>query len=127
MSGRRTVWTLLALAAGALSFGILAGPAAAEVKPSFEPTSCEDLPDIGDVLPRLRCGVVRVPRDHAHPDGPTLALAVVVVGSGLQPALPDPIVYISGGPGCEPARPRAVAARCLPRVVGARTRAGGAT
>ena len=99
MNRRRAVWTLLALAAGALSFGILAGAAVAEVKPSFEPTSCEDLPDIGDALSRLRCGVVRVPRDHTHPDGRTLALAVVVVASGRQPALPDPVVYISGGPG----------------------------
>ena len=74
-------------------------PAVAEVTPSFEPTSCGDLPDIGDVLSRLRCGVVRVPRDHAHPDGPTFALAVVVVASDQQPALPDPVVYISGGPG----------------------------
>lgn len=74
-------------------------PAVAEVKPSFEPTSCEGLPDIGDVLPRLRCGVVRVPRDHANPSGPTFALAVVVIASELQPALPDPVVYISGGPG----------------------------
>ena len=74
-------------------------PAIAEVTPSFAPTSCGDLPDIGDVLSRLRCGVVRVPRDHAHPDGPTFALAVVVAASDQQPALPDPVVYISGGPG----------------------------
>ena len=86
---------LLAAAAGAL----FAMPAIAEVTPSFEPTSCGDLPDIGDVLSRLRCGVVRVPRDHAHPNGSTVALAVVVVASDRQPALPDPVVYISGGPG----------------------------
>ena len=79
--------------------GICAMPALAEVKPSFEPTSCGDLPDIGDVLSRLRCGVVRVPRDHTHPGGPTFALAVVVIRSARQPALPDAVVYISGGPG----------------------------
>ena len=78
---------------------LFAVPAVAEVTPSFEPTSCGDLSDTGDVLSRLRCGVVRVPRDHAHPDGPTFALAVVVIASDQQPALSDPVVYISGGPG----------------------------
>ena len=99
MKRRRTAWVLLALAAGASLAGMVAVPAVAEVNPSFEPASCGDLPDIGDVLSRLRCGVVRVPRDYTHPDGPTFALAVVVVQSALQPARPDPVVYISGGPG----------------------------
>ncbi len=56
------------------------------------------MPDVADVLPRLRCGTVRVPRDHAHPDRGTFALAVVVIASE-QPSAPDPVVYISGGPG----------------------------
>jgi pimeloyl-ACP methyl ester carboxylesterase len=67
--------------------------------PHFEPTTCADLPDIGDVLPRLKCGVVHVPRDYAHREGPTYALAVVVIASARQPAQADPVVYISGGPG----------------------------
>lgn len=76
-----------------------AGPARAAEPPRFEPGPCDGVPDIADVLPRLRCGVVRVPRDHARPDGPGYALAVVVVRSERQPALPDPVAYISGGPG----------------------------
>ena len=92
MKRRRTAWILLALATGAWLAGLFALPAVAEVKPSFKPASCGDLPDIGDLLSRLRCGVVRVPRDHTHPDGPTFALAVVVVKSTTQPALPDPVV-----------------------------------
>jgi pimeloyl-ACP methyl ester carboxylesterase len=99
MKRRRTACILLALALGAWLTGMFAVPAVAEVRPSFEPASCGDVPDIEDVLSRLRCGVVRVPRDHAHPDGPTFALAVIVVASARQPALPDPVVYISGGPG----------------------------
>jgi len=47
----------------------------------------------------MRCGTVRVPRDYAHPDGPSFALSVVVIESEQKPALPDPVVYISGGPG----------------------------
>ena len=75
------------------------GPARLAELPRFEPGACDRVPDIADVLPRLRCGVVRVPRDHAHPDGASYALAVVVIRSERQPALPDPVVYISGGPG----------------------------
>ena len=76
----------------------VAGSVGAAKTPQLEPTTC-GLPDIGDVLPRLRCGVVRVPRDYAHPDGPSFGLAVVVISSAQQPALADPVVYISGGPG----------------------------
>ena len=67
--------------------------------PAFEETTCA-LPDMSpDIRPRLRCGTVRVPRDHARPDTGSFSLAVVVIKSELQPALPDPVVYISGGPG----------------------------
>lgn len=89
---------LLALAAASLVILAPAAPVLASAVPHFEPASC-DLPDIVDVAPRLRCGVVRVPRDHVRPDGPTYALAVVVIASTAQPAEPDPVVYISGGPG----------------------------
>jgi pimeloyl-ACP methyl ester carboxylesterase len=47
----------------------------------------------------MRCGAVRVPRDYAYPDGPSFALSVVAIESEQKPALPDPVVYISGGPG----------------------------
>ena len=93
------VWILLTVAVAGLSVDMFAAPAAAEVKPNFEPTSCGNLPDIGDVVSRLGCGIVRVPRDHAHPDGPAFALAVVIIKSTEQPARPDPVVYISGDPG----------------------------
>ncbi len=99
MNRRRALCTLFAMLAGALSPGTPARTAHAAETPQFESTSCAGLPDIADVLPRLRCGVVRVPRDHAHPDGPTFALAVVVVRNERRPAQPDPVVYISGGPG----------------------------
>ncbi len=73
-------------------------PASATPLPRFEAISC-DLPDIVDITPRVRCGIVRVPRDYAHPDGPTYALAVVVIATAQQPAWLDPVVDISGGPG----------------------------
>jgi pimeloyl-ACP methyl ester carboxylesterase len=67
--------------------------------PAFEEVPC-DLPDVSpDIRQRLRCGSVRVPQDHAHPNSGSFSLAVVVIKSEQQPALPDPVVYINGGPG----------------------------
>lgn len=88
----------LVVAAACLAISGPGALASAAAVPQFEPASC-DVPDIADVSPRLRCGVVHVPRDYARPDGPTYALAVVVIASATQPAQPDPVVYISGGPG----------------------------
>ncbi len=98
ISRHRGLHRLLAVIAGSLAAVVLAVPTSAASVPRFEATSCA-LPDIADVNSRVRCGIVRVPRDHAHPDGPTYALAVVVIASAQRPAQPDPVVYISGGPG----------------------------
>lgn len=68
-------------------------------KPTFVDTRCS-LPDVTpEILPRLRCGTVAVPRDHDSPASGQFNLAVVVVKSAVQPSSPDPVVYISGGPG----------------------------
>lgn len=98
MSNLETRRRLLVIAAASLASLALTSTGQAATAPQFEPTAC-DLPDIADVAPRLRCGVVRVPRDYTRPDGPTYALAVVLIASATQPAQPDPVVYISGGPG----------------------------
>jgi pimeloyl-ACP methyl ester carboxylesterase len=84
-----------------LSIGLaVQGYASGEASlPAFEESIC-DLPDVTpEIRPRLRCGTVRVPRDHARPDTGSFSLAVVVIKSAQQPSLPDPVVYISGGPG----------------------------
>jgi pimeloyl-ACP methyl ester carboxylesterase len=68
-------------------------------RPAFQQTTC-DLPRLSSgIAPRLRCGTVSVPRDYDHPDRGLFKLSVVVVRSAQQPVLPDPVVYISGGPG----------------------------
>ena len=75
------------------------GDAAASAgAPVFEEAACE-VPNAADVAARLRCGIVRVPRSYAHPESGSFALAVVVARSAQQPALADPVIYISGGPG----------------------------
>jgi pimeloyl-ACP methyl ester carboxylesterase len=67
--------------------------------PIFSETTC-DLPNISqEIRPRLRCGSVSVPRDYDNPDAGHFNLAVVVIKSEQQPSWPEPVVYISGGPG----------------------------
>jgi pimeloyl-ACP methyl ester carboxylesterase len=90
-------------AGGALMLTIglaLMGQASGQpLRPVFNQTAC-DLPHVSpEIAPRLRCGTVSVPRNYNNPDGGRFKLAVVVVKSAQQPAFPDPVVYISGGPG----------------------------
>jgi pimeloyl-ACP methyl ester carboxylesterase len=69
-------------------------------QPVFEETAC-DLPGISpEIRPRLRCGTVSVPRSYDNPGADRFfKLAVVVIRSAQQPAFPEPVVYVSGGPG----------------------------
>jgi len=69
------------------------------VRPVFQQSAC-DLPGLSpEIAPRVQCGTVSVPRSYGQPGSGMFRLAVVVVRSAQQPALPDPVVYISGGPG----------------------------
>ena len=69
------------------------------IQPMFQQVAC-NLPTLSpDLAPRIECGTVAVPRNYDQPGSGVFKLAVVVVRSAQQPALPDPVVYISGGPG----------------------------
>jgi len=80
----------------------LDGPASGQrelPQPVFEETAC-DLPGLSpEIRPRLRCGTVSVPRNYSNPGAGRFKLAVVVVRRAQQPTFPEPVVYISGGPG----------------------------
>ena len=67
--------------------------------PKFEQHTCTIRSVDATLASRMRCGTVRVPRDYARPDGPRFALSVVVIQSEQKSELPDPVVYINGGPG----------------------------
>ncbi len=69
------------------------------VPPVFERTACNLPAPTPDVASRIECGTVAVPRNYDQPGSGMFKLAVVVVRSSQQPALPDSVVYISGGPG----------------------------
>jgi len=62
--------------------------------PRYEETSCLfELPE-----PDIICGTVTVPENRADPTGRQVRLAVTVIPALTDP-LPDPIIYLSGGPG----------------------------
>lgn len=63
----------------------------------FEAAACPDVP-----LPALqnaRCGFLTVPENRTKSNGRTIRLAVAIVPSVSRTRAPDPVVYLSGGPG----------------------------
>ena len=90
---------VILLGSGGISLAGRANGQTELLQPVFEEMPCH-LPDVSlEIRPRLRCGTVSVPRDFDTPGSGQFKLAVVVVKSLQQPSLPDPVVYISGGPG----------------------------
>ena len=90
----------------ALGLAFATGPApatqaanpTAPLPPIFVDTPCT-LPGISPgIATRLRCGTVAVPRNHENPTRGQYTLAVVIIHAP-SPAPPDPVLYISGGPG----------------------------
>lgn len=47
----------------------------------------------------IECGYLTVPEQRSNPDSPTIQLAVAVVHTNAPNPAPDPVVYLSGGPG----------------------------
>lgn len=90
---------VLSVAVAVISYALENRACGQTLPPAFTDTACE-LPHVTpDIKPRLRCGVVGVPRDYAHPEAGQYKLAVVIIRSEQQPATPEPVVYMSGGPG----------------------------
>jgi pimeloyl-ACP methyl ester carboxylesterase len=68
----------------------------APAAPRFAPGPCPF------AVPRglsVRCGTLTVPEDRSRPNGPTVRLPVAIARAAQQPALADPVLYLSGGPG----------------------------
>lgn len=81
---------LLALLSGRLSANAITG---------FQPAACPyEIPGSITAQARVTCGIVSAPVDPAKPDGTSVHLSVVKISAVENPA-PDPIVFLSGGPG----------------------------
>ncbi len=73
------------------------GPAAAQVDvPRFEGAGCLFPVPPGE---NVECGYLIVPEDRARSGSPLIRLAVAILHSTSGNSLPDPILYLAGGPG----------------------------
>ncbi len=70
---------------------------AQEILPRYEPAACPF--EGADGRNDVQCGYLVVPENRDRPDGRTLRLSVAVLKSLSDTPLPDPLVYLSGGPG----------------------------
>ncbi len=79
-----------------LSITLTACGLSSERVPRFEPAECAfSLPSISNV----ECGYLIVPEDRDNPDSPSIRLHVAIARSSAQNPEPDPLIYLSGGPG----------------------------
>jgi pimeloyl-ACP methyl ester carboxylesterase len=65
---------------------------------TFTEAQCDPAPAPADAH-RVTCGFLEVPEHHAEPGGPTVRIAVAVVEPEGEPAGPEPVVHLAGGPG----------------------------
>jgi pimeloyl-ACP methyl ester carboxylesterase len=79
----------------ALSLVLVAAPTASAS--TFEPGPCPQASGPG--LESASCGSLVVPENRANPSGPTIRLAVAIIPAQSQTPAPDPVVFMSGGPG----------------------------
>ncbi|MEU3553249.1 alpha/beta hydrolase [Streptomyces fragilis] len=89
-----------------------AAPAPAPPRPAWKKCATED-------APRLQCATVRVPLDHAAPDGRKIALALTRVPHTAKKSL-GPLLVNPGGPGGSGVGLARVVASGLPASVAAR-------
>ncbi|MEQ8673889.1 MAG: alpha/beta hydrolase [Aggregatilineales bacterium] len=85
-------WGLIILAV--LLLGIVPTFAQDDELPIFEEDDC-----IFPELDGVTCGYLIVPEDRADPDSPEIYLAVAIIGARNGTPLPDPVIYLEGGPG----------------------------
>lgn len=71
-------------------------PPSAPPEARFEPVICQ-LPELPGVV--VQCGHLVVPESRRSPSNTTLKLYTVVIRSIASDPAPDPILYLSGGPG----------------------------
>ena len=76
---------------------LVSAPLAAQDVPRFEPAECpfdgaEDRDDVD-------CGYLVVPESRGRTESRTLRLAVAILRSPSETPRPDPLVFLSGGPG----------------------------
>ncbi len=78
-------------------------PPGRDYLPLFEADSCPFQLPAGQVEGEtVECGYLVVPEDRADPDSPDIRLAVAIFRRPDGTGQPDPIIFLSGGPGVSP-------------------------
>ncbi|TQF69287.1 alpha/beta hydrolase [Rhodococcus spelaei] len=107
---RRRRPTALAIAAG-LTVAACGGGSSGETTPATAshaagtyadaPCPSPNVPGVPqlDLGPDFTCGFLTVPENRAHPQGRTIGFAVARVKAASASPRPDPLVYLTGGPG----------------------------
>jgi pimeloyl-ACP methyl ester carboxylesterase len=88
-----------ALPALAATIGLALGLAAPAGAASFAPGPCPAPETPIPALANARCGILTVPENRSRPDGRTIRLRVAIVPAQSPAPAPDPVVYLTGGPG----------------------------
>ena len=86
---------LRAPVAALLACTAFSGAAWADAAPSLKLEPCR----LRSVPTEVRCGQLQRPLDPAQPQGQQIQLRVVVVPALARNKLPDPVVFLAGGPG----------------------------
>jgi pimeloyl-ACP methyl ester carboxylesterase len=90
---------IVAMVAAFLAGASAASRAAAAFTPTFEDAACPMPLPQGQLAHNVRCGYLTVQETHGNDDGRTLKLAVAILKSTAAKPEPDPVVYLTGGPG----------------------------
>ena len=75
-------------------------PARLDYEPDYQETACPfDLPPGQVEGQTVECGILEVPENRANPNSRQIRLAVAIFRHPDGATQPDPIIYLSGGPG----------------------------
>lgn len=94
MLGMRSIYVLLLMLAPLFGAGHHAPS-----MPRFETAPCPKMQEPIEALKHARCGFLLVPENRSISNSRTIRLQVAILRSRSKPALPDPIVFMAGGPG----------------------------
>lgn len=96
---RRAIRLAIVLVAAGVSPACHHPTAPAASTPRFESAPCPTLVEPTPSADTWHCGYLVVPENRAAPNGKTIRLAIARVPAATPTPAPDPVVYLSGGPG----------------------------
>jgi pimeloyl-ACP methyl ester carboxylesterase len=78
---------------------VMLASASRAAAPEFVPTACPGKPAAVATVNGARCGYLTVPENRAKASGKTIRLVVAIIPAAAKKPAPDPILWLTGGPG----------------------------